>query len=95
MFCLICNILAWVCYSTEKRIEKWYYKWLQNDWKTSKNEPVKNKELWEKLIVIFEQPNFHHPLHSQLFDQRVRPEPAAAREHGYQQRSYRGPDIGL
>ena len=39
--------------------EKWYYKWIQNDWKTTKNEPVKNKELWEKLIVIFEQPNFH------------------------------------
>ena len=39
--------------------QKWYYKWLQNEWKTSKDEPVKNKELWEKLIVIFEQPNFH------------------------------------
>ena len=39
--------------------EKWYTKWIQNNWQTSKNEPVKNKELWEKLIVIFEQPNFH------------------------------------
>jgi len=39
--------------------EKWYYKWIQNNWHTSKNEPVKNKELWEKLIIIFEQPNFH------------------------------------
>ena len=38
---------------------KWYIKWIQNDWYTSKKEPVKNKELWEKLIVIFEQPNFH------------------------------------
>ena len=39
--------------------EKWYVKWIQNDWQTSKKQPVKNKELWEKLIVIFEQSNFH------------------------------------
>lgn len=39
--------------------EKWYIKWIQNDWNTSNNTPVKNKELWEKLIIIFEQPNFH------------------------------------
>ena len=39
--------------------EKWYIKWIQNNWKTSKNKPIKNKELWEKLIIIFEQPNFH------------------------------------
>ena len=39
--------------------EKWYAKWIQNNWMTSNNEPVKNKELWEKLIIIFEQPNFH------------------------------------
>ena len=39
--------------------QKWYTKWIQNNWMTTKNEPVKNKELWEKLIVIFEQPNFH------------------------------------
>lgn len=39
--------------------EKWYIKWIQNDWHTSKKEHVKNKELWEKLVIIFEQPNFH------------------------------------
>ena len=39
--------------------EKWYINWVQNGWLNSKKEPVKNKELWEKLIVIFEQPNFH------------------------------------
>ena len=39
--------------------QKWYTKWIQNDWQTSKNEAVANKELWEKIIVIFEQPNFH------------------------------------
>jgi len=39
--------------------QKWYHKWLQNDWKTSRDKPVKNKDLWEKLIIVFEQPNFH------------------------------------
>ena len=39
--------------------EKWYNKWIQNNWLNSKKQPVKNKELWEKLIVIFEQTNFH------------------------------------
>lgn len=39
--------------------QKWYTKWIENDWKNSKNKPVKNKELWKKLVVIFEQPNFH------------------------------------
>ena len=39
--------------------QKWYNKWIKNNWITTKNESVKNKELWEKLIVIFEQPNFH------------------------------------
>ena len=39
--------------------EKWYFKWLENNWLTSTDKPVKNKELWEKIIVIFQQPNFH------------------------------------
>lgn len=39
--------------------EKWYTQWFQNDWKTSNKKTVKNKELWEKIIVLFEQPNFH------------------------------------
>ena len=26
---------------------------------TSNKQPVKNKDLWEKIIVIFKQPNFH------------------------------------
>lgn len=39
--------------------QKWYSKWIENGWTNSKNENVKNKELWEKIIIIFEQPNFH------------------------------------
>ena len=39
--------------------QKWYKKWQTNGWLNSKKQPVANKELWEKLIVIFKQPNFH------------------------------------
>lgn len=38
--------------------EKWYKKWLQNGWKTSSKEPVKNAELWDKLIPFFDDPRF-------------------------------------
>ena len=39
--------------------EKWYNKWIENNWITSNKQPVKNKDLWEKIIIIFKQPNFH------------------------------------
>lgn len=38
--------------------EKWYKKWLQNGWKTTSKEPVKNAELWSQLIPFFEDPRF-------------------------------------
>ena len=36
-------------------IEEWIHNWKKNDWKTSKKEPVKNKELWielDKLVSL-------------------------------------------
>ena len=30
-------------------ITNWIHKWIENNWQTSKNEPVKNKELWMEL----------------------------------------------
>jgi ribonuclease HI len=33
-------------------ITKWVHSWKQNKWKTSKNEPVKNRELWERIDVL-------------------------------------------
>ena len=30
-------------------ITDWVHKWMKNNWKTSKKEPVKNKELWIQL----------------------------------------------
>lgn len=34
--------------------EGWYKKWVNNGWVNSKREPVKNRDLWEKLIPYFE-----------------------------------------
>ena len=33
--------------------EKWYKKWIEKDWTNSKQMPVANKDLWEKLIPYF------------------------------------------
>ena len=30
----------------------WIYNWINNNWKTSSKEPVKNKELWEELYDL-------------------------------------------
>ena len=32
--------------------EKWYVNWQRNGWKTSKKEPVENRELWEELLSL-------------------------------------------
>ncbi|MCM8711165.1 ribonuclease HI [Clostridium sp. SYSU_GA19001] len=32
--------------------QKWIDNWQKNGWKSSTKEPVKNKELWEKLIEL-------------------------------------------
>jgi len=32
--------------------QKWIDNWQRNGWKSSTKEPVKNKELWEKLIEL-------------------------------------------
>jgi ribonuclease HI len=32
--------------------QKWYQKWQKNGWITSKNKPVKNKDLWKKLLAL-------------------------------------------
>lgn len=32
--------------------EGWHLKWQQNGWKTSKKDPVENREIWEALIEL-------------------------------------------
>lgn len=36
----------------------WWKAWLHNNWVNSKKEPVKNRELWEKLIPYFQDARF-------------------------------------
>ena len=36
----------------------WYVSWQKNNWYNSKKEPVKNRDLWEKLIPYFENPKY-------------------------------------
>ena len=31
--------------------EKWYERWLSNNWQTSKKTPVENRDLWEALLI--------------------------------------------
>ena len=33
--------------------DKWYVKWELNGWKTSTKEPVKNKDLWEDILQVY------------------------------------------
>ena len=33
-------------------ITDWVHKWMKNNWRTSKKEPVKNKELWIQLYEL-------------------------------------------
>ena len=34
--------------------QKWYKKWQLNGWKTSKKEPVENKDLWLRLLKLLD-----------------------------------------
>lgn len=37
-------------------VQKWYKNWQKNGWVNAKKDPVKNKELWEEIIPLFENP---------------------------------------
>jgi ribonuclease HI len=37
--------------------QKWYRKWQLNGWKTSKKEPVENKDLWLRLLRLLDTLN--------------------------------------
>ena len=39
--------------------EKWYIAWENNDYKTSRNEPVMHQDLWRNLIGFFKNPRVH------------------------------------
>jgi len=37
--------------------EKWYMKWKKNGWLNSNRQPVKNRDLWERLIELVDKFN--------------------------------------
>jgi len=39
----------------KKGITEWVLKWKKNDWKNTKKKPVKNKDLWLKLVNLCEK----------------------------------------
>jgi ribonuclease HI len=34
---------------------KWYVRWRLNGWKNMSGDPVKNKDLWEEMLSLYEQ----------------------------------------
>lgn len=38
--------------------QKWYEKWLMNDWRNSQKQAVANQDLWEQLIPFFDNVNY-------------------------------------
>lgn len=34
--------------------DKWYVNWQKNSWKNASKQPVKNRDLWEQLIGLYE-----------------------------------------
>lgn len=42
-------------YLVDAMSKKWYEKWRRNGWMTSTQEPVKNPDLWQRLIALTEQ----------------------------------------
>lgn len=33
--------------------DKWYIKWRENGWKTSDKQPVKNQDLWTRILALY------------------------------------------
>ena len=33
--------------------DKWYVKWRENGWKTSDKQPVKNQDLWTRILALY------------------------------------------
>lgn len=34
-------------------LDKWYIKWRDNGWKTSDKQPVKNQDLWVRILALY------------------------------------------
>ena len=52
------EILTYSAYVCNCVKDGWYLKWLNNGWQNSKNDIVKNKDLWETFIALLEMEPF-------------------------------------
>lgn len=41
-------------YLVQAITQKWIQGWIKRGWKTSNKQPVKNQDLWERLLVVME-----------------------------------------
>lgn len=42
-------------YVCDAFLQNWLSSWLKNGWKTASKKPVKNRELWERLLALSEK----------------------------------------
>lgn len=40
-------------YVIDTLVNKWFYGWMKNGWRTRAGGPVKNKDLWERLVALY------------------------------------------
>lgn len=52
---LTINVFSDSTYLMDCFRKKWYVKWQKNGWVNSAKEPVKNRELWERLLTLVSQ----------------------------------------
>ena len=53
-----CEVYSDSAYCINCYEQKWYVKWIKNNWINSKGQKVANIDLWEKLIPFFEDADF-------------------------------------
>lgn len=51
------NVISDSKYVTDAFNQKWINSWLKNNWKNSKKEPVKNIDLWKRMLKAKESHN--------------------------------------
>lgn len=39
--------------------QKWYANWMSNGWRTSDRQPVKNQDLWTRIVALYIKNNAH------------------------------------
>lgn len=48
-------------------LQDWFSKWIKNDWRNSRDDPIKNKDLWLELLHLVGHPEFGPGIHQVSF----------------------------